>query len=685
MRDSDLQRFAGIYLTHPLLMPTVAIAVGIFMARFTPVPLWGLAVIYIVSLVAAFFGRRYTAVTVAMVVLGYVNADMALPSPLPDGLNHLNVTIVGEIDKCTRGANANRYIVDVIQCSDSKTGDKFDEHFKVLLSDNGNTAYTPGDIICANGMLRKADEADIVPDAVNYNKYLYMQGANATLWLPGNDIELLQKADSGFDDVVADARDGVTDVIINSGVSGNTAAFLTAVIVGDDSYLHPDTDEAFRTSGLAHLLALSGLHVGIIILLITACLSWIKMLRHGYYTFYVFLIVATGAYAVFAGMTPSVVRAASMAVILFVTTMLQRRANVYNGICFAVLLWLVVNPLWLFSPGFQMSVFAVLGIVLAIRATGTYHIDGRYKRVLQFLIVPIAAMAATAIPAMVYFNTFPLYFLPANIIASLIISPLMICGVALIFASVLAIPHGALSWVTDRLYGLIESTASLFGGNDAVLHTYPSGITILCCAAAVIAFFTLLWRPKRIRRIALFVLTIILIVASSTFDPSRKSVDAYILADNNATEILMADTDSVYLITDAGGIDADNNLVTLQQRYQNLMIHRQCHPKIVPLSGEFSRRNFSRRGDVLLSHNRSILLAFGDTITHNKMRCNYALIGRNFSGNIDSIAQYADTILLGSSLRPQLRTAYSQRLDTIGKPYRDIRRDGGIAIHIAHN
>lgn len=147
----------------------------------------------------------------------------------------------------------------------------------------------------------------------------------------------------------------------------------------------------------------------------------------------------------------------------------------------------------------------------------------------------------------------------------------------------------------------------------------------------------------------------------------------------------MAGTDSVYLITDAGGIDADNNLVTLQLRYQNLMIHRQCHPKIVPLSGKFSRRNFSRRGDVLLSHNRSILLAFGDTITHNKMRCNYALIGRNFSGNIDSIAQYADTILLGSSLRPQLRTAYSQRLDTIGKPYRDIRRDGGIAIHIAHN
>ena len=72
----------------------------------------------------------------------------------------------------------------------------------------------------------------------------------------------------------------------------------------------------------------------------------------------------------------------------------------------------------------------------------------------------MAAMAATAIPAMAYFHTFPLYFLPANILASIAIVPMMFCGVLLAIATMTGIGHGALAYACDRLYAFIELSAA---------------------------------------------------------------------------------------------------------------------------------------------------------------------------------------------------------------------------------
>lgn len=687
-------------------------------------PIWGIIIPAVATVVFAALGRALPSLAIGLAMTGYICGDSALPNPLPPSLDGTKVNIIGEVLKAEPGTDRTRYVIEVSQCTEAKDmktknnaktttkakaktgaenietsmpskasadrksdtkGKIYAEKFRTVLYDNGIYTYRPGDIVSATGILRDARAKDIVPDAADYNRYLYLQGVNSVLWLTKEEMYPISKAsDNTLSNILDKARAATTNAIIDSGAGSDASAFLTAVIVGDDSYLQPDTDEAFRTSGLAHLLALSGLHVGIIIMFITVCLSWMRPSRYGYRIFYILIIAASFAYAAFAGMTPSVVRAACMVAVLCVSAIFQRRANVYNSLCVAIFLWLVINPLWLFAPGFQMSVCAVLGITIALRAVNAYRIRRTWvKKALRIVIVPMAAMAATAIPAMAYFHTFPLYFLPANILASIAIVPMMFCGVLLAIATMTGIGHGALAYACDRLYAFIEFSAKTFGGDSGVVHTYPSMLTIFCCLAAVAAFFFFLYRPRSIMRISMLCCTCIFIALSSSFDRSRVSIDAYILSGGTSTDMLLADADSVYLITDATGINAANIRTLRQQRYRDMLLRRTTNAELVLLSGNFTRHEFKRSGDILTCGKHRFLLVNSDSLASPSERCEYALVCRGFKGDIKKVALHADTIVIGTSVHYTRRRRFVAFMDSAGIPYRDIRSDGGLALHIA--
>lgn len=685
-------------------------------------PIWGIIIPAVATVVFAALGRALPSLAIGLAMTGYICGDSALPDPLPPSLDGTKVNIIGEVLKAEPGTDRTRYVIEVSQCTEAKDtktknnsktkakaktgaenietsmpskasadrksdtkGKIYAEKFRTVLYDNGIYTYRPGDIVSATGILRDARAKDIVPDAADYNRYLYLQGVNSVLWLTKEEMYPISKAsDNTLSNILDKARAATTNAIIDSGAGSDASAFLTAVIVGDDSYLQPDTDEAFRTSGLAHLLALSGLHIGIIIMFITVCLSWMRPSRYGYRIFYILIIAASFAYAAFAGMTPSVVRAACMVAVLCVSAIFQRRANVYNSLCVAIFLWLVINPLWLFAPGFQMSVCAVLGITIALRAVNAYRIRRTWvKKALRIVIVPMAAMAATAIPAMAYFHTFPLHFLPANILASIAIAPMMFCGVLLAIATMTGIGHGALAYACDRLYAFIEFSAKTFGGDSGVVHTYPSMLTIFCCLAAVAAFFFFLYRPRSIMRISMLCCACIFIALSSSFDRSRVSIDAYILSGGTSTDMLLADADSVYLITDATGINAANIRTLRQQRYRDMLLRRTTNAELVLLSGNFTRHEFKRSGDILTCGKHRFLLVNSDSLASPSERCEYALVCRGFKGDIKKVALHADTIVIGTSVHYTRRRRFAAFMDSAGIPYRDIRSDGGLALHIA--
>ena len=230
------------------------------------------------------------------------------------------------------------------------------------------------------------------------------------------------------------------------GLSGDELATVGALTIGYKEGLDKDLKRHFQASGAAHVLAVSGLHTGIIY----AVLVWLLTLGGRYKPLYedktgrrvvsAIIIVTMWGYALLTGMTPSVVRAVLMVTIFEVGRMLYRRAFSLNTIAAAAVLILMVHPTDLWSISFQLSFAATTAIVILGREISSIVRDWGLSRfrysfwgriVFYFggiIMVSIAAQIGTLPVTMYYFGQISNYFLLTNLIVLPLASLLVPCG-----------------------------------------------------------------------------------------------------------------------------------------------------------------------------------------------------------------------------------------------------------------
>jgi len=195
-------------------------------------------------------------------------------------------------------------------------------------------------------------------------------------------------------------------------------AILTALILGVKDYLDEETTSAYAAAGAMHVLAVSGLHVGIVVMILSVIFQKWKETRWGNVVFTIGSVAIIWLYALITGFTPSVVRASTMFTVIIVSSAFNQRANIYNSLGLAAFVLILYNPYVIYAVGFQLSFAAVIGIVI---------LQPRLYRLLDFsgivtdyvwsiTCVSIAAQVATFPLALVYFHQFPTYFLVSNLI-----------------------------------------------------------------------------------------------------------------------------------------------------------------------------------------------------------------------------------------------------------------------------
>ena len=216
-----------------------------------------------------------------------------------------------------------------------------------------------------------------------------------------------------------------------------TGPLVKALLTGQKDSIPVEITNAFRQSGAAHILALSGLHLGVIYAVLTRMLSLIgnsrtaAVLRSGA------AIAAAGAYTVMTGAGPSIVRA-----FLFITLnetlrlLPGRRREPLSILCAALTMQLAFNPMVIKSVGFQLSYLSMLGIFLFFPVLDSwYPPSGRMdlvRRIWSSAALSISCQLLTAPLAWKYFHSFPKYFLLTNIIALPLAEGLMVCSAACI-------------------------------------------------------------------------------------------------------------------------------------------------------------------------------------------------------------------------------------------------------------
>lgn len=276
-------------------------------------------------------------------------------------------------------------------------------------------------------------------------------------------------------------------------VGGEAAPIVVALLTGDRSGISAERRETFAASGTAHVLALSGLHVGILSLALFVLLSWIP---NRWIRLLLFSLVLV-AYSLLTGGAPSIVRASMMAIFFLTGRTIGRASRPLNTLALAGLLLLVADPHALFDVGFQLS-FAAVGGILLFYARTTKLLE-RVAPLLfratpiawlvRLLLVTLAAQLGTLPLTILYFDGVPIL----SPITNLAVIPLVTIG----FGSALA------GFVTSALPGLPDwfgGTAylALDGMLDVVslarsMSTATLDLPNLSPFVAVVALATLLW------------------------------------------------------------------------------------------------------------------------------------------------------------------------------------------------
>src|SRR5574344_1993877 len=310
------------------------------------------------------------------------------------------------------------------------------------------------------------------PEEFNYANYLAHQGIGGTGYVSPSKWQKIGEEHPFSLIITAEkCRTYLLNIYHQFGLSGDEFGMLAALTLGYKDALTPELRESFSTTGAMHVLAVSGLHVGIIFVVLEFLLSFLNRWRFGKRLKPILIIVLLWSYAFITGLSPSVLRSSVMFSCMAFGGVLGRKSNTYNTIFVSAFFLLFFNADLLFDVGFQLSYSAVIAIVyFQPKIAGLLYVRNRFLRwAWDLAAVSLAAQIGTAPFAIFYFHQFPNYFLLSNFVvipaATLIlysavflfiVSPIPYLNVAIAFLLkwILKIMYTCIAWIENLPYAL---------------------------------------------------------------------------------------------------------------------------------------------------------------------------------------------------------------------------------------
>lgn len=209
---------------------------------------------------------------------------------------------------------------------------------------------------------------------------------------------------------------------------------LMALLFGEKTELSKEISSSYTEAGIIHILAISGLHIALIYGIVLWLTKPLQRLQKGkVYIFFISLSVLW-FYAVLAGFSASIVRAAVMFSVIAFAKILNRQSNIYNSLALSALILLLYNPNYLFDVGFQLSFAAVLSIVIFQPFVRKFSYSKYYivRETKALLLISFVAQIGVLPLTLYYFGQFPLLFLLANLIAIPLSSCILVLGLLML-------------------------------------------------------------------------------------------------------------------------------------------------------------------------------------------------------------------------------------------------------------
>lgn len=255
-------------------------------------------------------------------------------------------------------------------------------------------------------------------------------------------------------------RESLINILESFNYSEENFAVASAILIGYDAYLDQDLRQLYAGSGAMHILCVSGLHVGIIFLILNVLFKPLEKRKQLKFLKTILIVLIIWFYALITGMSPSVFRAATMFSFISIGQLINRRTSVYNSLAASAVVLILADPFVIFHIGFQLSYSAILGILLIQPIISSWlsfnNLIGKYFW--DLLAVSIAAQIGTFPLSIFYFHQFPNYFFLTNLFVIPLSFLILISGIATLFVEITGLSSFLLlSWFKDILDILLSA------------------------------------------------------------------------------------------------------------------------------------------------------------------------------------------------------------------------------------
>ena len=507
-----------------------------------------------------------------------------------------------------------------------------------------------------------------LPDAVDYGRQLLRKGITAHATVISDSISGVYP-EPGMLNSIRRFRHEIAYRLAWSGLSDGASGFLIAALTGDREMLDVDSQELFSAAGVAHILALSGLHVAIIswiisVLLIPLAFCRVRKAALG------ITIVALWGFAVLTGLTPSVVRAVVMATLFGVTLMLERHRASLNSLCIAALVILFVAPEAVYSLGFQLSFISVLSILIfAPPLLQLIRVPRWLWPLWSGLCVSVSAIMGSGLVAAFTFGFFPVYFLPVNLIVGLALPVLLTGGVLITIFGGPGWVVAAVEWLYQLIYSIIKWFATLPGATPSTL-TLPEwsfwGI-LFAIGLLAVALHRRHW-AYALASVTVAVVTIIAIALTPTDYPQQ---ELFLTGTSSETTAIVREGSVVTSFTTIRPA-FHNELRKRLERQLDRYLRKRGVDSISVVGG--GQKVITLRG-------KSIMMSTAPLTDTLQTRLDYLVVCKGFNGDLRRQLESCspDSVIFSSDLHHATRRKFSATLDSVGQPYR-LLKDGPVII-----
>ncbi|SFZ93488.1 competence protein ComEC [Flaviramulus basaltis] len=430
-----------------------------------------------------------------------------------------------------------KYVIDILQINKNKVSGK---SLLNIEKDSTKPVLKVDDII-----ISKTKFKDFIhplnPNQFDYKNYLEKKYIYHQLFITNESLLKISTNTHTFFGIASNIREFINKKLEPYNFKPHELAIINALLLGQKQDISEEVYTSYTNAGAIHILAVSGLHVGIILIILTFIFKPLERLKYGKFIKTILLVSILWSFALIAGLSASVTRAVTMFSIVTIALNLKRPTNIYNTLAISMFVILLFKPLFLFDVGFQLSYLAVFAIV-AIDPYLYKLWKPKYWVLDKFwhtFTITISAQFGIIPVSLFYFHQFPSLFFVSNLLIIPFLGIILGFGIIVILLAALNILPNFIA----SIYGYIISLMNDFVGWVSLQESFlfkniPFSILYVFVSYLLLVSLIRLWIKRNHSNLKYFLISVLIIQTTFIYTKYNKPSNEFVVFHKSRNSLL---------------------------------------------------------------------------------------------------------------------------------------------------